>query len=248
VRLLRSLLAWTVLVLATIVFAILAIPLSRLPRGGKWFQKCSKGWSALLLGSAGVRIRVLHGERMRRDGLYVIASNHESFYDIPVLFATLPMPVRFLAKRNLFRLPFLGWAMSAAGFVPVDRADHSHGKETLDTALSRLRDQRSLIVFPEQTRTRTGELSPFKSGAAVFAIKAEMPLLPVAIAGTFGVLRRGSFWIRPGRVTVAFGEPLSVEGFSTRDRAALTTRLRGAIEALRDEARAADIRSDREQS
>ncbi|HEY2797904.1 MAG TPA: lysophospholipid acyltransferase family protein [Thermoanaerobaculia bacterium] len=247
-RLLRSFAAWAVIVLATIFFAILAIPFSPLPGGGKWFQRCSRGWSALILGASGVRIRVLHRERMRRDGLYVIASNHESFFDIPVLFASLPMPVRFLAKRNLFRLPFLGWAMSAAGFVAVDRADHSHGKEMLDTALSRLRDRRSLIVFPEQTRTRTGELSPFKSGAAVFAIKAEMPLLPVAIAGTFRALRRGSFWVRPGLVTVAVGEPLPVEGKSTRDRASLTAQLRGAIETLRDEARGADIRSDREES
>ncbi len=244
-RLLRSLWAWMIIVFATIVFAILSIPLSQLPNGGKWFQKCSKGWSALILGAAGVRVRVLHADRMRRDGLYVVASNHESFYDIPVLFASLTMPVRFLAKRALFRLPFLGWSMAAAGFVPVDRADRSHGKEVLDTALSRLRDQRSLVVFPEQTRTKTGELSPFKSGAAVFAIKAEMPLLPVAIAGTFEVLRRDSFWIRPGRVTVAVGEPLPVEGKSARDRASLTAALRGAIEALRDEARAADIRSDR---
>src|SRR5262249_41808316 len=202
-----------------IVFAILAIPLSQLPRGGKWFQRCSKGWSALILGASGVRIRVLHPERMRRDGLYVIASNHESFFDIPVLFAALPMPVRFLAKRNLFRLPFLGWSMAAAGFVPVDRADHSHGKEMLDTALSRLQDDRSLIVFPEQTRTRTGELSPFKSGAAVFAIKSGMPLLPVGLAGTFAVLRRGSFLISPRLVTVAGGEPPPGEGETTRRRA-----------------------------
>jgi 1-acyl-sn-glycerol-3-phosphate acyltransferase len=248
VRLLRSLVAWTVIVVATIVFAILAIPLSQLPRGGKWFQRCSKGWSALILGASGVRIAILHPERMRPDGLYVIASNHESFFDIPVLFAALPMPVRFLAKRNLFRLPFLGWSMAAAGFVPVDRADHSHGKEMLDTALARLKDERSLVVFPEQTRTKTGELSPFKSGAAVFAIKSGMPLLPVGLAGTFGVLRRDSFWITPGRVTMAVGEPLAIEGMTARDRAAVTASLRGAIEALRDEARAADIRSEREET
>lgn len=243
-RLLRSLGAWTVIVLATIVFAILAIPLSQLPHGGRWFQRCSKGWSALILGASGVRLKVLHPDRMRADGNYVIASNHESFTDIPVLFAALSMPVRFLAKRNLFRVPFLGWAMAAAGFVPVDRADRTHGKETLDTALSRLRDESSLVVFPEQTRTRTGELSPFKSGAAVFAIKAGMPLLPVGIAGTFQVLRRDSFWISPGVVTVAVGDPLSVEGKSTRDRAAVTAALRAAIESLRDEARGADIRSE----
>jgi 1-acyl-sn-glycerol-3-phosphate acyltransferase len=237
-----------VIVLATIVFAILAIPLSQLPRGGRWFQRCSKGWSALILGASGVRLRVLHAERLRSGGASVIASNHESFLDIPVLFAALPMPVRFLAKRNLFRLPFLGWAMAAAGFVPVDRADHSHGKEILDTALSRLRGDRSLVVFPEQTRTRTGDLSPFKSGAAVFAIKAGMPLVPVGISGTFGVLRRGSFWITPGVVTVAAGAPLPLEGKTTRDRAAVTAALREAIAALRDEARGADIRSEREQT
>jgi 1-acyl-sn-glycerol-3-phosphate acyltransferase len=233
-----------VIVVDTIVFGILAIPLSLLPGGGEWFRRLSRGWSAVLLGASGVRVRVLHGERLERQGPFVIASNHESFYDIPVLFTSLPMPLRFVAKRNLFRLPFLGWSMAAAGFVPVDRGDHAHGKEVLDTALSRLQEDRSLVVFPEQTRTRTGELSPFKSGAAVFAIKSGMPLLPVGIAGTFGVHRRGAFRIRPGAVTVAVGAPIDVAGKSTRDRAAVTASLRAAIESLRDEARGADIRSE----
>ena len=118
----------------------------------------------------------------------------------------------------------------------------------LDTALSRLQGDRSLVVFPEQTRTRTGALSPFKSGAAVFAIKSGMPLLPVAIVGTFAVHRRGAFLIRPGTVVVAFGAPIDVSGKSTRDRAAVTATLRAAIEALRDEARDADIRSDPEET
>ena len=248
VRFLRSLGVWIVISVATIAYGLPAIPLALVPPRGEWFLKLARGWARLILAVSGVRVRILHRERFVGDTSFVVAANHESFYDILVLLAVLPMSVRFLAKRNLFRLPFLGWAMAAAGFVPVDRADHSHGKEMLDTALSRLRDRRSLIVFPEQTRTRTGDLSAFKSGAAVFAIKAEMPLLPVAIAGTFDVLRRDSFWIRPGRVTLAVGEPLSVEGRSARDRAALTAELRAAIEALRDEARAADIRSDRGES
>jgi 1-acyl-sn-glycerol-3-phosphate acyltransferase len=243
---LRSLGVWCVIVLDTIVFGILAIPLSLLPGGGEWFRRLSRGWSAVILGASGVRIRVLHPERLAPDGRFVIASNHESFYDIPVLFTCLPMPVRFVAKRTLFRLPFLGWAMAAAGFVPVDRDDRSHGKEVLDTALARLRGDRSLVVFPEQTRTRTGELSPFKSGAAVFAIRSGMPLLPLGIVGTFAVHRRGGFRISPRSVIVAVGTPIDVAGKTPRDRAAVTKTLRDAIEALRDEARGADIRSERE--
>jgi 1-acyl-sn-glycerol-3-phosphate acyltransferase len=246
VRWLRSLLVWGVIVADTIFFGVLATILSLLPGGGEWFRRLSRGWSAVILRASGVRLRVLHGEGLARDGRFVIASNHESFYDVPVLFASLPMPARFVAKRNLFRLPFLGWSMAAAGFVPVDRQAHSHGKEVLDTALSRLRGDRSLVVFPEQTRTRTGALSSFKSGAAVFAIKSGMPLLPVGISGTFGVHRRGGFLIRPGSVVVSFGAPIDVAGKSTRDRAALTATLRTAIEALRDEARGADIRSEAE--
>jgi 1-acyl-sn-glycerol-3-phosphate acyltransferase len=243
VRFLRSLGVWTVIVAATIFFGILAIPLSLLPGGGEWFRRLSRGWSGVILAASGVSVEILHPERLVGGRSFVIASNHESFYDIPVLFASFPMPVRFLAKRNLFRVPFLGWSMAAAGFVPVDRRDHAHGREVLDAALRRLRGGRSLAVFPEQTRTRTGELSPFKPGAALFAIKSGLPLLPVGIAGTFRVHRRGAFPIRPGPVVVSVGEPLDVAGKTAKDRVAVTDALRDSIARLRDEARDAGIRS-----
>lgn len=242
-RFLRSLGIWTVIVAATIFFGILAIPLSLLPGGAEWFRRLSRGWSGVILAASGVSVEILHPERLVGDRSFVIASNHESFYDIPVLFTSLPMPVRFLAKRNLFRLPFLGWSMAAAGFVPVDRQDHAHGREVLDVALRRLRGGRSLVVFPEQTRTRTGELSPFKSGAALFAIKSGLPLLPVGIAGTFRVHRRGAFHIQPAAVVMAVGEPIGVAGKTAKDRAAVTNALRDSIARLRDEARDAGIRS-----
>lgn len=243
-RFLRSLGIWVVTIVSTVVFGALAVPLALLPGGAESFRRLSVGWSALILRASGVKVRVLHPERLPGGGSFVIASNHESFYDVAVLFTSLPMPLRFLAKRNLFRVPFLGWSMAAAGFVPVDRRDGSHGKEVLGAALRRLEGGRSLVVFPEQTRTRTGELSPFKSGAAVFAIKAGLPLLPVGISGTHRVHPRGNFHVTPGPVVVAIGNPIDVAGKSTRDRAALTESLREAIAGLRDEARDAGIRSD----
>ena len=233
---LRSLGIWAVTILSTIIFGALAVPLALLPGGAESFRRLSRGWSGLILRASRVSVRVLHPERLAGGGRFVIASNHASFYDVPVLFTALPMPVRFLAKRTLFRVPFLGWSMAAAGFIPVDRGDSSHGREVLDTALSRMEGGRSLVVFPEQTRTRTGELSRFKSGAAVFAIKAGLPILPIGIAGTYRVHRRGDFRVTPGPVVVAVGMPIDVAGRSTRDRAAVTDRLREAIASLCDEA------------
>ena len=238
-RFLRSLGVWVVIVLDTILFGILAVPLSLLPGGGEWFRRLSKGWSGVILRASGVSVRVLHPERLVRDRSFVIASNHESFYDIPVLFALLPMPVRFLAKRNLFRHPVLGWAMAAAGFVPVDRGERGRTAATIEKSLRRLDDGSSLIVFPEETRTRTGDLLPFKTGAALLAIRAGLPVLPLGIGGTFRIQKRGGFMITPSDVGLAVGAPIPVDGRTPRERQAVTEALRERVAALRDEAREA---------
>ncbi len=237
-RFFRSLGVWIVISAATILFGLPAIPLALVPPRGEWFLKLARGWARLILAVSGVRVRVFHAERLAGGAGYVIAPNHESFYDILVLFASLPMSVGFLAKRNLFRLPFLGWSMAAAGFVPVDRDTRARSFATVDAALDRLQSGRSLVVFPEETRTRTGELLPFKAGAALLALKSGLPLLPVGIAGTFRIQRRGGFTITPSEVGLAVGEPIAVEGRTARDRASITEELRGRVSALRDEARA----------
>jgi len=238
----RSLGVWIVICTSTILFGLPAIPLALLPPRGAWFRMLARGWSRVILGASGVRVRVLHAQRLESGRSLVIASNHESFYDIPVLFSVLPMPVRFLAKRNLFRLPIFGWSMAAAGFVPVDRADRSSSFATVEAALEGLQGGSSLIVFPEETRTLTGELLPFKSGAALLALKSGLPLLPLAIAGTFRIQRRGAFRISRSRVAVAVGEPIETAGRPAQDRAALTETLRESVARLRAEA-VADIES-----
>jgi 1-acyl-sn-glycerol-3-phosphate acyltransferase len=242
VRFLRSLGVWIVISAATIAFGLPAIPLALVPPRGEWFLKLARGWARLILSVSGVRVDVLHSGRLEGGRSFVIAANHESFYDILVLLAVLPMSVRFLAKRNLFRLPFLGWSIAAAGFIPVDREARGRSFALFDAALSRLQGGRSLVVFPEETRTRTGDLLPFKGGAALLAVKSGLPLLPLGIAGTFRIQRRGGFQITPSRVGLAVGEPLAVDGLSARDRAALTDALRQSVRRLRDEA-AASIES-----
>lgn len=245
VQFLRSLAVWSVISVATILFGLPAIPLALVPPRGEWFLKLARGWARLILAVSGVRVGVRHGERLAEGTSFVIAANHSSFYDILVLLAVLPMSVRFLAKRNLFRLPFLGWSIAAAGFIPVDRESRSRSFALVDAALARLQGGRSLVVFPEETRTLTGDLLPFKTGAALLALKSGLPLLPLGIAGTFRIQRRGGFTITPSRVTLAVGEPIAVDGRSVRDRAALTGELRDRVSGLCAQA-AADIESSPE--
>lgn len=238
-RFLRSLYAWIVIAAATIACGLPAIPMGFVPPRGAWSMRFGRAWSRMILGGTGVRVRVLHPERFGNGETFVIAANHESFYDILVLFARLPMKISFLAKRNLFRLPILGWSMAAAGFVPVDRGERRRGAATVDAALKRAGKGSSLIVFPEETRTRTGELLPFKAGAALLAIRSGLPILPIGIGGTYGVLRRGGFTVTPAEVAISVGEPIPVAGLSSRERRDLTERLRERVSALREEARAA---------
>ncbi len=239
-RCLHSFLVWVVIALATVFFGLPAIFAALVPPRGDWFIRFARGWARTLLLAAGVRVRVLHPERLRSDRSCVIVANHASGADILVLLAALPMQVRFLAKRSIFRLPFLGWSIAAAGFVPVDRGDASRSLATVEAALKRLQGGRSLVVFPEETRTRTGELLPFKKGAALLAIRAGLPLLPVGITGTFQILPRGSLLVAPGTAVLAAGELIETLGRAASDRARLTRVARERIGQLCEEARAAD--------
>ena len=238
-RALRSAVVWPFILVATVLFGVPAMFAALLPPRGDWFLLFARAWARTLLAAAGVSIRVLHPERLEPGRSFVIVANHESFCDILVLLAALPMQVRFLAKRSIFRVPVLGWSIAAAGFIPVDRDDRSRGAATVEAALRRLKGGRSLVIFPEETRTDTGDLLPFKRGAAHLALRSGLPILPIALAGTFRVLKRGSLLITPGPVAVSVGRPLDVSGRSVREREAVTRAARDEVRALRAEAQRA---------
>ena len=235
-RAVRSFLVWMGIAIATVAFGLPAIVAAFIPPRGDWFLYFARGWSRTILFFSGVRVRVLHSERLPAGRGVVVASNHESYADILVLLANLPLPVRLMAKRSIFRVPVMGWSIRAAGFVPVDRGVRSRGAATVEAALKLLKSGRSIVLFPEETRTRDGELLPFKPGAALLALRSGFPLLPVAIAGTGRVLPRGRLTTTPGRVILSIGNAISVEGRSIRDRDDLTREAREAIASLREDA------------
>lgn len=237
-RALRALVVWTAIGTLTVAFGVPAMFAAFLPPRGDWFLRFARGWARCVLAVSGVRVEVRHAERLADRRSAVVAANHESFCDILVLLANLPFPLRFLAKRGVFRVPVLGWSIAAAGFIPVDRGDRARGAATIEAARRILSGGRSVVIFPEETRTRTGELLEFKTGAALLALQSGLPLRPLGLAGTRRILPPGRLLMTPGRVCLSVGEPIEIgeSAGGAGERRALTARLRDAVDRQRQDA------------
>jgi 1-acyl-sn-glycerol-3-phosphate acyltransferase len=192
-------------------------------------------WGKLCLAMAEVRVEVEGLDHLDDGGRFVIMANHESSLDILVLLAALPTTVelRFLAKKSLFRVPFLGWAMTSAGFIPVNREDRSTAGATLARTLEEIRRGGSPLVFPEETWTLDGRLLPFARGGFLVALKSGLPVLPVGLEGPRLVLPPGEGVIRPQPVTVRIGEPVATAGLGVSNLRELMRRARREIDRLR---------------
>jgi 1-acyl-sn-glycerol-3-phosphate acyltransferase len=166
----------------------------------------------------------------------IFMSNHESQMDPPVLIAALPLPAVYIAKQEIKYLPFIGWAAWAAGVIFIDRRDRERALRSIHDAALQIRGGKSVVIFPEGTRSRTGELLPFKKGGFALAQDAGVPIIPIATVGGYQVLPRGTLRFRPGRYLVLVGEP--VEPADHPDRDALMATVRSRIEALVAEAKA----------
>ena len=186
----------------------------------------------MVLVIVGARVSVIGAERLDPAGNYVVASNHLSLMDTPLLLGWLPVPFKFLAKRELLKVPFIGWYLNRAGHLTVDRGSIRSSLTSMNECARIIRERRlSVLIFPEGTRG-PGELQPFKDGAAYLAIQSGVPLAPVAIRGTDRVLAAKSSHFRPGDVELVIGDPLPVDGLTLKDRGALTAELEQRVRAL----------------
>ena len=196
-------------------------------------------WARTILWSGGVRVKVIGLENVDPSASYVVASNHQSTFDIMAHFVALPVSIRFLAKKELFGVPLLGWALKRLHMVPVDRSAGITVYEKIEqNAAATIADGKSIIVYPEGTRTTTGELLPFKKGAFFIAVRTGLPILPTTIAGSYEAWLPRAKIIRGGTITVAIGNPIPTHSLTVDGAPGLRDAVRSTIEATLVELRA----------
>ena len=195
--------------------------------------KVARAWARILLFIAGAKVKTIGLEKLEQGVSYVIVSNHVSYMDTPVLLAHLPVNFRFMAKQELFKVPFIGPHLTKAGHISVPLDDWRAALKVLaNVGVVLIEKGQSVLMFPEGGRSGDGELQEFKDGAAYLAIKGAVKILPVCIIGIYDVLPMHSGHMRPAKVTLRIGNPIDVTGMKTSDRGALTDRLKGAIREM----------------
>lgn len=229
----RAAWSWVVFGVATAVLGTAAGLAGVLGREG-WAMAIVRTWARVCLAAAGCRLRVEGLDRLDCGRRYVVMANHGSALDPEVLLAALPAALRctLWAKRSLFRQPFLGLAMRAASFIPVDRVDRSGAPQLLAETTRQLRQGRSVLVFPEETYGPGDVLLPFQRGGFLLAIKGGLPILPVGVEGAGAALPPRTHLVRPNQLVVRFGEPIETGGCAVSERRRLMDEVRDAISGL----------------
>ncbi|MGH9326263.1 MAG: lysophospholipid acyltransferase family protein [Terriglobia bacterium] len=196
---------------------------------GRWQHGCARFWSSLILKTSRIRLRVQGLENIPQHETVIFCANHPSAMDIPILFVCLPVQFRFVAKRSLFNVPFLGWHLWRSGHIPVERDRPHKAMKSLDQAAERVRAGCPVVLFPEGHRSRDGSLGTFKTGSFYVAIKAGVPVAPITISGSRAVLRPDSLDVRPGVVDVIIHPLLQTSNLTLEDVGTLSSQVRETI-------------------
>jgi 1-acyl-sn-glycerol-3-phosphate acyltransferase len=216
----------------TVVCASFSLLVSLVDKSGRAQHRIAQVWARALVRLSGCSLTVRGVENLRKHPVAVYASNHTSYMDTPVIFASLPFQFRILAKKELWPIAFIGWYLDRSGQIPIDTANPRATLSSLGIGVRALRSGTPIFVFPEGGRTPTGELQPFLSGAAYLAIRAHVPLVPIALSGVYDLLPIHTHHFYPGELTLAVGEPIATKGMTPRQTGELTAQLRDAIESL----------------
>ena len=228
---LRSIVTYVVIVLYILVAGPLGVFIAVVLRWKWGLYRLGHGGAWLALALAGIRYRVAGREHVPETAV-VFCSNHESNVDPPLLFKVLHPQLHVLYKAELHKFPIMGTVFDVGGFVPIDRGDRDKAMASIGRGADSLRAGNSFLIFPEGTRSRTGELLPFKKGGFIMAIQAQAPIVPVAVQGGRAAMRKGSAFVRPVKVTVRIGQAIPTAGLTAADRDDLIERVRAEVQKL----------------
>jgi 1-acyl-sn-glycerol-3-phosphate acyltransferase len=216
----------------TLVCGTLSLLCSFFDKDGKIQHNFARLWSWLILKTSLSPVTVHGIERIDTKNAQVFAANHISAMDIPVLYTQLPVPFRIVANANFFKFPFMGWHLTRSGQIPIDRTSMKSTIKSFMSAVDDLKRGLSVSIFPEGGRSQDGRVRPFFNGAFYLAVKAQVPVVPLAIVGTYEMLPMDTFHIMPNNLELWVGEPIPTEGLTTHDLADLSEKVKASIEQM----------------
>ena len=214
----------------TFIMGSLSLLSSFIDRDGRIQHWFAVHWAKMILATGGVRVKVEDAEHIDPSQPAVYTANHLSALDIPVLYSCIPGQFRIMAKRELFSYPFMGWHLTRSGQIPIDQGDARASLRSLNRASESLRHGMPLAIFPEGGRASDGHLQPFMGGAFYMAIKAQAPVVPIVLVGTWELLPMNSFHLRPGRVQMIICDPIPTTGLLSRQMEELSARVRQVMQ------------------
>ena len=228
-RWLSYLVAIPLIALATAGFGCISLLAGLWDKSGRQQHAIARQWARTLLLISLSPVKIIGREKLHEHETAVYASNHLSYMDTPVLFAKLPFQFRILAKQSLWKVPFIGWYLNRSGQVPVDSQSPRSLVASLNRGVATVKQGLPLVLFPEGGRAATGQLQTMMSGCAYMAIKAQVPLVPLTLIGTYELLPIHVYALHPRPIFIVVGDPIPTVGLSTRDADTLTQRLYGSI-------------------
>jgi len=225
----RTIFVWSCIVIATLVlgvFAFVSYPFDRKGRVGHYYARL---WGKIALLANRVKVRVEGMDQLNGSGPYIFMSNHQGYYDIFTLLSHLPYQFKWLAKKELFSVPILGWTMAAVGYVSIDRGGTRDTVRAMDEAAQKIRDGMSVVIFPEGSRSPDGSIQPFKKGGFTLAIKSKVPIVPIAISGSRDIMPKDRLTVTAGEIRVLVGPPIETQDYSLKDRESLMKKVRETV-------------------
>jgi 1-acyl-sn-glycerol-3-phosphate acyltransferase len=225
----RTIFVWSCIAVATIVLGIFTLMTYPFDRKGRVIHHYARLWGKAALLANRVRVKVEGIENIKGEGPYIFMSNHQGSYDIFALLGHLPFQFKWLAKKELFSIPFFGWTMAAAGYISIDREGTRQTVEAMNEAAERIRDGMSVVIFPEGSRSPDGTIQPFKKGGFTLAIKSKVPIVPIAIAGSREIMPKDKLTAVAGEIRMRMDHPIETRNFALKDRKSLMEKVREAI-------------------
>ena len=225
----RTVFVWFCIVVAAAIVSSLCIICYPLNPSGRLNHRLARVWGKIALWANRVKVRVEGLEHIPGQGPYVFMSNHQGSYDIFALLGYLPFQFKWLAKKEIFSIPILGWAMKATGYIFIDREGTRETVSAMRDAAEKIHEGMSVVIFPEGSRSPDGSIQPFKKGGFTLAIKSKVPIVPIAITGSGEILRKGKLKVYPGSITIRVDRPVETKGCTMKDRGVLMDQLHAII-------------------